>query len=187
MRSTLGYALLSLIATEPQTGYDLSRALQERLSYFWQAKHSQIYPELAKLEEASLIQHKVVPQNGKPDKKVYTITEAGLVVLRDWVTTPMDMPASRDELLVKMVAVWLVDPSEAAALLREHERLHAEQLAFYEGMCELLQAKWRAGGARRDAPILGNYLTVMRGIGYEREYIAWCRWAAELLEGKVSE
>ncbi|MDX2140882.1 MAG: PadR family transcriptional regulator [Chloroflexota bacterium] len=182
MTSTLGYALLNLIACEPQTGYDLSRTLQERISFFWQAKHSQIYPELAKLESAGFITHEVVRQNDKPDKKIYTLTDAGLAALRAWVVAPLEMSPARDELLVKTAAIWQADPAQAAALFRDHERQHAEQLALYEGIRATLEEEWERSGRRRDLPWFGSYLTLMRGISYEREYRDWCRWAAEMVE-----
>jgi DNA-binding PadR family transcriptional regulator len=184
MTSTLGYALLNLIACESQTGYDLSRTLQERISFFWQAKHSQIYPELAKLESTGHITYEVVRQSDKPDKKIYTITDAGLVALRAWVVAPNEMPTTRDELLVKTAAIWHADPAAAAALFRDHERQHAEQLAVYEGIRATMEAKLQGSERRRDQPWFGSYLTLMRGIGYEREYRDWCRWAAEMMEGE---
>src|SRR5215469_6282498 len=49
--STLGYALLTLLAREPLSGYDLAQRMKRPLGFFWQAQHSQIYPELAGLEE----------------------------------------------------------------------------------------------------------------------------------------
>ena len=183
MTGTLGYALLNLIACEAQTGYDLSRVLQESISFFWQAKHSQIYPELAKLESAGFISHEVVRQTDKPDKKIYTITDAGLAALRAWVVAPLEMPPTRDELLVKTAAIWQADPAAAAAMLREHERQHAEQLVLYEAIRIRLEAAWERSGRRRDVAVFGSYLTLMRGIGYEREYRDWCHWAAEMVEG----
>ena len=81
MVTTLGYALLGLLAREPLSGYDLAQRLKGRVGFFWQARHSQIYPELGRLEAAGLVRHAVVEQQDRPDKKVYTIAEAGTVPL----------------------------------------------------------------------------------------------------------
>ncbi|MDG0809159.1 PadR family transcriptional regulator [Cohnella rhizosphaerae] len=40
-----------------------------RIQPFWPAKHSQIYPLLAKLEQEDYISVELVPQRDKPDKK----------------------------------------------------------------------------------------------------------------------
>jgi len=52
------------------------------LEFFWQARHSQIYPELARLEEKGLVTHQVVEQQDRPDKKVYSVTDSGLDALK---------------------------------------------------------------------------------------------------------
>ena len=44
---TLKYAILGLLNREPMTGYDIAKEFSKDLGEFWNAKHSQIYPELA--------------------------------------------------------------------------------------------------------------------------------------------
>ena len=75
--TTLGYALLGLLAREQLSGYDLAQKLKMPVGFFWTARHSQIYPELARLEREGLVTFHEVPQRGKPDKKIYSLTEAG--------------------------------------------------------------------------------------------------------------
>ena len=43
---TLKYAILGLLNRKSMTGYDLSKEFETTLFEFWNAKHSQIYPEL---------------------------------------------------------------------------------------------------------------------------------------------
>jgi DNA-binding PadR family transcriptional regulator len=94
--STLGYALLGLLAREPLSGYDLAQRMKQRVGYFWQAAgHSHIYPELGRLEAGGLATHEVVAQDERPAKKVYAITDAGRAALRRWVTEPAPAPARR--------------------------------------------------------------------------------------------
>ena len=117
--TTLGYALLGLLAREPLSGYDLAGLMRARVGFFWEARHSQIYPELARLEGKGLVTHVVVEQQDRPDKKVYEITAAGLSALKEWVTTPVEQRAARDELVLKAYSMWLADPGRAVALFRE--------------------------------------------------------------------
>ncbi len=49
MVTSLGYALLALLARTPLTGYDLAQRMLRSTDFFWTARHSQIYPELARL------------------------------------------------------------------------------------------------------------------------------------------
>jgi len=80
--TTLGYAILGLLSREELSGYDLTQRMKGRIGYFWSARHSQIYPELARLEEGGYVVHGVVEQQERPDKKVYEITAKGLGVLK---------------------------------------------------------------------------------------------------------
>ena len=65
MTSTLGYAILGLLADGPQTGYDLTRRMERPVGFYWTARHSQIYPELARLEAAGLVRHRSSTGRGR--------------------------------------------------------------------------------------------------------------------------
>ena len=56
---TLKYAILGLLNRKSMTGYDLSKEFETTLFEFWNAKHSQIYPELKSLSEKGLVQYEV--------------------------------------------------------------------------------------------------------------------------------
>jgi DNA-binding PadR family transcriptional regulator len=183
--STLGHAVLGLLAREPLSGLDLSRVLQKQVASFWHARHSQIYPELARLQATGLVAHTVVRQSDRPDKKVYRVTDAGMEALRTWVTAPTELPATRDEFIVKVASLWLAEPAQAAALLREHAQRHEERLALYEGFERDLQEQSGDELANPRSPWFATYLTLQRGLSFEREYAAWCRSAAEQVERGV--
>ena len=50
---SLRHALLGLLAEHPASGYELTKQFERSLAHVWSAKHSQIYPELAKMAAAS--------------------------------------------------------------------------------------------------------------------------------------
>lgn len=180
--TTLGYALLGLLARESRSGYDLARALKRPIGFFWHAGHSQIYPELARLEEAGLTTHEKIAQDDRPDKKLYAVTEAGRAVLSVWVTAPLEPPSVRDELMLKAYSLWLGDPTAARALFLEHAREHQTRMERFEALCVRIEEAGGADVRRPNSPHFGRYLTVNRGITYEREYAAWCVWVADLLK-----
>jgi len=184
--TTLGYALLGLLARRECSGYDLAQQMKRPVGYFWQARHSQIYPELARLESQKLVVHQVVEQHDRPDKKVYAITAAGRAALRAWVTAPLAEPPVRDELVLRAFSAWLADPGAAAAFFREHAQRHAARLAHYRELEAQLVRD--AGGAPPPVatPEFAAYATLQRGIGRVREYAAWCRWLAERLEAAAA-
>ncbi len=138
----LGYAILGLLSREELSGYDLAGRMRARVVHFWEARHSQIYPELARLEEGGLVTHRVVVQRERPDKKVYKITPAGLEALKTWVTEPPAPRAARDELVLKAYSLWLAEPEEALALFGDEGRRHEEKLLEYE----TIRPGWRESG-----------------------------------------
>jgi len=180
--TTLGYAILGLLSREDLSGYDLTQRMAGRVGYFWSARHSQIYPELARLEDGGYVTHSVIEQKGRPDKKVYRITAEGLDALKEWVIQPPVPRPIRDELTLKAYSVWLADKEEAARLFREEELRHEEQLAHYEELRTWMEEKWREDFTSTDSPEFATYATLRRGIGYEREYAEWCRWMADFIE-----
>ncbi len=112
----LKYALLSCLNESDATGYELTRKLKERMGNVWNSSHQQTYQELSKLVVEQCVTFEDVPQSGKPDRKVYSITEQGRRDLAEWVNMPSSRPKVRDPLLLKLFAgeLW-----EEANLLEE--------------------------------------------------------------------
>lgn len=78
MLSNLQIVLLSQLRHQPLTGYDLTKRIQHSP---WTASHQQVYRELAKLEMKKMVVVQEIPQQGKPDKKQYSITDKGQAAL----------------------------------------------------------------------------------------------------------
>lgn len=176
MPTTLGYALLGLLARTPRTGYALTRALRDPIGYFWTASHSQVYPELARLEAAGLVRHRVVPGPGPRDTKSYRITAAGRRALAHWAASPVAPHPERDELMVKVFSLWTAAPADAAELIRQERAQHIQRLSEYERIERAMHVQ--SASALRDpgTPEFSSYATLRRGISYERHALAWCDW-----------
>jgi DNA-binding PadR family transcriptional regulator len=174
---TLGYALLALLARQPGTGYDLARQLKDPIGLFWEAGHSQIYPQLGRLEELRLVRSRSARGRGPRPTKTYAITLRGVAALRAWVGQPVRRRGGRDELLLKVYASWVAEPAATLQLLREAEAHHAAQLATYLARRAAAQAAGAADAPPSD-PRFTDYATLRRGIGHERGRLAWCRWLA---------
>ncbi len=186
--TTLGYALLGILARKPSSGYDLGRELKKPIGFYWQARYSQIYPELGKLQVQGLVTFEQVEQQDLPDKKVYTITPAGRAALEKWVTTPLDEPVQRDELVLRSYSLWLAQPRAALELFQQHERFHLEQLKYFQSLEKTIKEQiTEEDWGNLASPDFCQYITLQRGIGYEREYTQWCHWVAEQLERGLKE
>jgi DNA-binding PadR family transcriptional regulator len=179
--------LLGLLARAPGSGYDLIRLMEEPIGFFWHARRSQIYPELARLERAGMVAHVVVEQREWPDKKVYSITDAGRTALAQWAGEPMAIPPERDEFMLKVYSLWLAEPRRARSLIEKYASEHADRLARYEAIRDSVEREAPDDLRRPDSPRFASYATLLRGIEYERGYVSWCAWMMEVIASHSPE
>jgi DNA-binding PadR family transcriptional regulator len=175
MSSSLGYAILALVATKPQSGYDIARQMKLPLGFYWQAKHGQIYPELARLVEAGQVKFQEFENAVRPPRKVYSATPAGRSALAKWVAeAPQERP-NNDELTIKAYALRRIPRTEARSLLTAQVDAHQHRLAALEVRASAIESR-NPGGVGLGSVGFGDYAALRRAIGSEREYVAWCRW-----------
>lgn len=178
MPSTLGFALLALLARQPRTGYELRQAMREPVGFFWSASHSQIYPELALLEADRLVRHRVIDGPGPRDTKRYYCTAAGRRSLAEWAVRPPEPAPERDELMLKTYALWTAPPAAARRLIESQRSSHARRLARYEEIEREFETVHAAAITDPATPQFAAYATLRCGLSYERHRTAWCDWLA---------
>lgn len=120
--------LLACIKNNSQgcTGYDLTKKLTKELFFIWSASHQQVYRELNKLEEKRFIAGVVEPQDGKPDRKIYSITAKGELQLMAAGAECLTLPTIRDALSAKLFAADSVNDVVATdwCLVRQLDQCH---------------------------------------------------------------
>ena len=179
----LKFAVLGLLADNPQTGYELQKTLDRSVGHFWQARFQQTYGELRRLEADGLVTRTDVDRGGTR-KKVYAVTPAGAAALDAWLDSASALSPIRDEFLVK-VARWDRLPGERAlARLRQYRHLHEERLAGYRAI-EAHLAETGVTDRAVPEPLLGRYLALRYGITYAEGVLRWCDWAAAMLEARA--
>lgn len=101
---SLRYGILGLLNRFPMTGYNLKKLFDKTLNNVWTASLSQIYRELTFLEKDELVTSEVYEQDARPDKKVYTITEAGKQTFQTWLMQSPEafISPKRDEFMLRM-------------------------------------------------------------------------------------
>jgi len=86
--TTTEAAVLALLAIEGErSGYDLSKLVGKAIGHVWSPARSGLYAVLPRLQRAGLARGRVVSQRTRPDKRLYTITDAGARALDAWLTT----------------------------------------------------------------------------------------------------
>ncbi|MCE5169450.1 PadR family transcriptional regulator [Paenibacillus profundus] len=174
MLNTLSYGLLGLLASESCSGYDLMLRIQP----FWQAKHSQIYPLLAKLEREGFVQYVRIEQRDKPDKKVYSLTEKGTEAVLEWLGEPPAEQSSRDELSLKTKCIWMTQRDISIPLFLTRLKQLETRTAYYEKLLQRIPEEERHVHSKH----FGDYVLLHRAISLAGAQIEWCRWVVNMLE-----
>src|SRR3990172_6975272 len=82
------YGVLGMLTFGQMSGYDLTKAIEGSIGFFWAPAKSQLYAELRRLVTLGWAREREVEQTDRPDKRIYTITPAGEGALRTWLGTP---------------------------------------------------------------------------------------------------
>ena len=84
-----------VLSTKPFHGYELMKWFDTEGQFLRSnTHHSQIYRELGRMVKNGLVEFEVDERAGKPDAKVYRITDIGRQVLLEWIRSPYE-PTSR--------------------------------------------------------------------------------------------
>ena len=130
---TIDYAILGLLSWKPLTGYDVKRVMQESPFLYWSGNNNQIYKALVKLLENGFATSEVQYQESTPNKKIYSITEAGAAELRKWViSTEPEIPELKKTFLIQLSWSGLLEPEEIDELLTKYEKTMTQQLAMHK-------------------------------------------------------
>src|SRR6201985_1101239 len=144
--SVLSRALLGLIAAEPMSGYGLARLFERTLARAWPARHPQIYPALATLEEQGLVR---VSETGPRRRKTYAITTEGADAVQRWLRETEPDRTVRNETILRLFMLWLLEAQEAVAFFDGAIDAHRERLPRPEQTLRGGEAE--RGRARDDA------------------------------------
>jgi DNA-binding PadR family transcriptional regulator len=134
--------ILTLIAEQPRHGYQLEQVIAERGMREWtEIGFSSIYYVTKKLEKEGLIEAHTEQAAGKgPARKVYHITEAGMVALRAAMVTALSAPQPRHTSFSLAIGNLLaVPPAEVATALQTYREALANRLAHVQGRWEAQQ------------------------------------------------
>ncbi|NUN63752.1 PadR family transcriptional regulator [Pseudanabaena biceps] len=174
---SLAYAILVSLICEPKSGYDLAKQFDGTVGFFWQATHQQIYRELTKLEQQNWIVAEAIAQEGRPDKKIFSVNDLGLSHLKTWLLQSSEVAPVKDEFLLKIYAGYLIPEDTIAQKITSHRQLHQQQLEIYQAIeRNFFSSPQDCAKESRFA-----YLTLRRGINFEKGWIDWCDEVMELL------
>lgn len=108
---------LGMLTGGEASGYDLKKNFESSFGHFFAAGYGSIYPALASLAEQGLVDCEEIPQEGKPDRKVYRITAAGRAQLLEALKKPDPTHKVRSEFLATVCFAHLMTPAQIETVL----------------------------------------------------------------------
>lgn len=177
-QSSLGHALLGVLARGAATGYGLAQQMQRPIGYFWEASHSQIYPELARLEKAALVESTAIAGRGPRQTKRYALTPAGRHAQQRWLSSPMRSEPTRDLQTLRTWSLWLAGPAQAKLWIEGRRAHHLAILATYKAERQQLRNAKPTPGNQQWC----NLAAVELGIRSRQAELQWCSWMLDQID-----
>ncbi|WP_280490836.1 PadR family transcriptional regulator [Nocardia asiatica] len=178
----LEHALLVSLSERAGSGYELARRFDKSIGYFWSATHQQIYRVLKRMEESGWVDGETVTQEGRPDKNVYSVSEAGRAELARWIAEPSDSDMPRNELGVKIRAAAYGDITALRAEVARHRDQHAQRLELFRH----IEKRDFPAPDRLSGTALHQYLVLRAGVRVESGFVEWCDEVLQALHPRAA-
>lgn len=108
---------LGMLSSGPASGYDLKKQFESSFGHFFAAGYGSIYPALSGLAEQGYVTCMCIPQDGRPDRKVYEITDDGMSFLCNALENPTPCHKIRSEFLATLCFAHLMANAQIEAVL----------------------------------------------------------------------
>jgi len=183
---SLDYAILGFLSYHPYSGYDLKKIFDTSIRHFWPADQSQIYRTLSKLTENGWAEMEKIPQDDRPDRKVYHITDAGRAALREWIAGPPPMNEPRSAPLIQVFFSGQLTNEEILAKFENYASIMRAILEQYDQVEDQLGPFQQEIASPREHFFW--MLTLENGIRNMLANLAWAESVIERLKnGQVPE
>ncbi len=130
---------LGFLSTREATGYEIKKEFEEGLfSHFIEASYGSIYPALNQLAVEGLVTVREEEQSGKPDKKIYAVTDTGNTTLAKWLSVaPASDKYKSEYLFVMLLQNYLTPAQQLVATERQLADLQADLAKISEAEADM--------------------------------------------------
>lgn len=166
-------AILGALSILPMSGYALRQEIKNTLGHFWSESFGQIYPALAELQRAGLVQR--LDKAGSRSSN-YGITASGTARLQELLAEPPQPNKPRNGLLLRLFFGRQLGPDTCRRLVLEARAQAEAQLAAMEA------ARAELAGGRLGEDTRYALITVSAGEHSARAAMAWAKDALTILD-----
>ena len=183
---SLEFAILGFLNYQPLSGYDLKKVFNTSVQHFWPADQSQIYRTLGRLVEQGWAEVEVVPQDTRPNRKLYHITPTGRQELRRWLQAPVPHEEARSAALVQVFFAGQLPDEEILPIFQRAAAELRALLARYAQVPDQVAPYFALAHSERE--VFFWMLTLECGVAMARAQLEWAESVIRCLsDGKVPE
>lgn len=172
---SIRYFILGILNQQPMSGYDIKRFFKNLGWLIGTPSFGSLYPTLHALRKEALVTMDIVSRQSKPPRKIYSITEKGVEVLRSWGDQPVLPSTSLKSFVMRLLLGSNFSPLGLLAHL-EQRRL---QITKHQADLE------KAAKDLDETSDLGKRLTFDYGLALANAELAWIDNALEQLSQKI--
>ncbi|MBE2999575.1 PadR family transcriptional regulator [Nocardiopsis sp. HNM0947] len=180
----LRHAVLAALLEGELSGYQLAKAFDAGVANFWHARPQQLYAELKRLESQGLVTGREIVQHNRPNKRLFTVSPAGVEELRSFTRSASGPSAVRDDLLVKVQACDHVETGALLEELGERAELARTKVELFESLLAAMRGERSEEEHLARAERVGPYLTCLRGRAFEQGNQQWCERVMGVLRAR---
>jgi DNA-binding PadR family transcriptional regulator len=174
--------ILAMLRQGPRHGYEIKKDLDRALGGMVTLNNKTLYLALKHFEEIGAVTRQVIPQEGKPNRHLYQLTERGVELLQVSLQDFPSEQAGNDAEFFTRVAFF--DLLEAP----EREEILNKRLAYLASCLEYLQKLQQRADGEDSPPGMGGSMTYaqrvlafhLRRVRDEYQWIA--TWLEEMKE-----
>ena len=170
--------ILAMLRQHPRHGYEIKKDVERALGGTVSLNNKTLYLALKRFEELGAVVREVVPQEGKPNRHLYHLTERGIALLHASLREfPPEQAASEAEFFTRVAFFEYLEPDERVAILKQ-------RLAYLEGCLSYLDAMQQMAKSEDCAPTMGVSLSpAQRVLAFHTQRIRdEYQWIAAWLE-----
>lgn len=169
-KRVLPYIILGILKQNPGfTGKEITYQFTNEIGEFWKAAHSQVYPELKKMQQDNWIISKHAEDNEKEIH--YYLTTTGEKELDNWIDQPLiELPVNQDIFSLKMF--FINDPNDSRIKV-----MVDEELALLEKQFSHLKQREKDvfPNHEKQNRNFGHYLILKRAMARLEGQIKWLK------------
>ncbi|MEV5027045.1 PadR family transcriptional regulator [Paenibacillus sp. LPE1-1-1.1] len=130
--------ILGQLLSGPKHGYEIKKNVQEALGESFEINNNLLYPALRRFLTMGAISKKIEKTEGKPDRHIYLLTNAGEEIFNELIRDfPRKSAANSLDFMVRVALFDRLEPDVQLEILRKRLTVLEEEMGRYRKFDEV--------------------------------------------------